>query len=66
LSRLAQYVEINQKSSAGTSHEALHRYFSSPDYPTPKFEHQSTETVIAAHEARAQAAIDAVDAAMEK
>jgi hypothetical protein len=53
-------------SSASTSHEALHRYFSSPDHSTPKFEHKSTETVIAAHEARAQAAIDAVHAAMEK
>jgi len=66
LSRLAQYVESNQQTSAGTSHEALYRYFSSPDYPIPKLELQSTESGVAAHQARAQAAIDAIDIVMEE
>jgi hypothetical protein len=65
-SRLAKFIENNRKTSAGTSREALHRYFSSADRPTMLPHHNSAEASVAAHEAQAQAAIDAVDAAMEE
>jgi hypothetical protein len=65
-SRLAKCVENNRQTLAGTSREALHRYFSSSDRPTMIPNHNSVDASVAAHRAQAQAAIDAVDAAMEK
>jgi hypothetical protein len=65
-SRLSNFVENNRQTFAGTSREALHRYFSSADRPTMIPHHNSVEASGAAHKAYAQAAIDAVDAAMEE
>jgi hypothetical protein len=64
-SRLSSFVENNRQISAGTSREALHRYFSSANRPTMIPHHNSVEASVAAHESQAQAAIDAIDAAME-
>ena len=64
-SRLSNFVENNRQTSVGTSHEALHRYFSSADRPTMMPHYNSVEASVAAHKAQAQADIDAVDAAME-
>lgn len=66
LFRFAKYVDNNHQASAETSREALCRYFSSSDCPTMMTGHDLTEARVAAHEARAQAAIDAFDAAMEE
>ena len=64
-SRLAKFVKNNRQISAGTSREALHRYISSANRPTVIPHHNTVEASVAAHKAKAQAAIDAVDAAME-
>jgi hypothetical protein len=66
LSRLSNFVENNRQTSAGTSREALHRYFSSSDRPTMIPNHDSIDASFATHRAQAQAAIDAVDAVMEE
>jgi hypothetical protein len=66
LCHFANNVDNNRQASAETSREALCRYFSSSDHPTMITSNDLTETRIAAHEARAQAAIDAFDTAMEE
>jgi hypothetical protein len=63
-SPLAKYVESNCQTASGTSREALHRYFSNTHRPITTSDRNSTDTCIAVHKAHAQAAIDAVDAAM--
>jgi hypothetical protein len=59
-------VENNRQTSAETSREALRRYFSSSGPPTVLSDQNSVGASIAAHEAQAQVAIDAVDATMRK
>jgi hypothetical protein len=63
-SQLAAFINNNQQTSAGISREARHRYFTSPDDPSPQFHHGTESSIIAAYEAKAQAAMDAIDAAL--
>jgi hypothetical protein len=65
-SQLAAFINNNQQTPAGISPEERHRYITCPDNPSPQFHHGTESSIIAAYKAKAQAAIDAFDAAINK